>query len=204
MLVNAGAGKVLAIEPSAAYEVLLRNTRAIAERLGYLHATGAEIPAGEDLDYIFSIGVIHHIPDPAPTIDAAFQALRPGGKLLIWLYGREGNEFYLSLVTPLRWLTTRLPSKVVLGLAWLMWLPLIAYIQAARVLPLPMRDYARGLLKRLTHRQLVATIYDQLKPTYARYYTRDEAQELLQRAGFADVKSHHRHGYSWLFCGTRL
>ena len=74
---------------------------------------------------------------------------------------------------------------------------------AARVLPLPMRDYARGLLKRLTHRQLVATIYDQLKPTYARYYTRDEAQELLQRAGFADVKSHHRHGYSWLVCGTR-
>ncbi len=202
MLADAGAAKVLAIEPSAAFEVLLRNTRAIADRLVYLKAIGSEIPAGENLDYVFSIGVVHHIPDPDPTISAAYRALRPGGRIVIWLYGREGNGLYLGLIEPLRWVTKRMPSRLVLGMAWLLWLPLSVYIQAARILPLPMRRYTNGLLKRLSTRQLVATIYDQLKPAYAKYYTQDEAEALLNRGGFVDVKSHHRHGYSWLVCGT--
>ena len=203
MLVAAGAAKVMAIEPSAAFEVLRRNTQPIADRLVYLNMLGSEIPAGEYLDYVFSIGVVHHIPDPDPTIAAAFEALRPEGQLVVWLYGREGNRLYLWLVEPLRWLTKRLPSRLVVALAWMLWLPLAIYAQAARILPLPMRRYTNGVVRRLSTRQLVATIYDQLKPAYAKYYTRAEAEALLTRAGFTNVVTHHRHGYSWLVCGTR-
>jgi hypothetical protein len=46
-------------------------------------------------------------------------------------------------------------------------------------------------------------IYDQLNPAYAKYYTRDEAQSLLERHGFSDVRLHHRHGMSWTVVGTR-
>jgi hypothetical protein len=47
------------------------------------------------------------------------------------------------------------------------------------------------------------TIYDQLNPAYAKYYTRSEAEALLVEAGFVDVKLYHRHGYSWTAVGTR-
>ncbi|WP_145831617.1 hypothetical protein [Bradyrhizobium huanghuaihaiense] len=47
------------------------------------------------------------------------------------------------------------------------------------------------------------TIYDQLNPAYAKYYTRAEAEALLSDAGFADVQLYHRHGYSWTVSGTR-
>jgi hypothetical protein len=46
-------------------------------------------------------------------------------------------------------------------------------------------------------------IYDQLNPEYARYYTRDEARDLLARNGFGDVRLHHRHGYSWTVMGIK-
>ena len=46
-------------------------------------------------------------------------------------------------------------------------------------------------------------IYDQLRPTYAKYYTGPEARELMSRAGFGDIRLHHRHGYSWTVVGTR-
>jgi len=49
----------------------------------------------------------------------------------------------------------------------------------------------------------VLIIYDQLRPTYAKYYTGAEACALLASAGFSDVRAHHRHGYSWAVVGTK-
>jgi hypothetical protein len=46
-------------------------------------------------------------------------------------------------------------------------------------------------------------IYDQLNPAYAKYYTQTEAEQLLARAGFSDVRTYHRHGYSWTVIGTK-
>ena len=49
---------------------------------------------------IFSqIGVLHHISDPKPFVEAAYKALRPGGRFLVWLYGKEGDN--LSSMTNL-------------------------------------------------------------------------------------------------------
>ncbi len=81
MLLDAGARQVIAVEPSVAFKVLQENIRDPA-KVTCLNITGERLPAYGDLDYVFSIGVLHHIPDPRPVIEAAFQALRPGGKFL--------------------------------------------------------------------------------------------------------------------------
>lgn len=95
MLLDAGAKHVYAVEPSAAMAVLRDNTAARAERVTCIEEVGERLLPGLDLDLIVSIGVLHHIPEPAAAARAAFAALRPGGRLLVWLYGREGNEAYL-------------------------------------------------------------------------------------------------------------
>ena len=48
-----------------------------------------------EIDYIFSIGVIHHIPDAEIVCKKIYESLKPKGKFIIWLYGKEGNELYL-------------------------------------------------------------------------------------------------------------
>src|SRR4030042_1217271 len=101
MLLEAGAKHVVALEPSDAFEVLCRNIKQ-PEKVTCLKITGDKLPAYGDLDYIFSIGVLHHIPDPIPVVEAAYRALRPGGHFLIWLYGKEGNGLYLAFIIPLR------------------------------------------------------------------------------------------------------
>jgi SAM-dependent methyltransferase len=203
MLLDADAAHVLTVEPSAAFDVLVSNTRKHADRMTYLNKTGSEIPAGENLDYVFSIGVIHHIPDPSPTVQAAWSALKPGGRMLIWLYGHEGNELYLAVVRPLRLVTRRLPAPILHGLTWLL-LPLLwSYIQCCKVARLPMRDYMTKILSELDQRQLRANIYDQLNPAYAKYYREHEARALMESNGFTDVQLEHRHGYSWTVIGTR-
>jgi SAM-dependent methyltransferase len=203
ILASAGAAHVLAVEPSDAFRVLRENTERHADRVTYLNVTGDRLPATGDLDDIFIIGVLHHIPEPDPVVSAAFRALRPGGRLAVWLYGREGNAAYLMLARSLWWLTRRLPHRgldlFVRGLYPFFWL----YMTACRWLPLPLAAYMRRVMLPLTPAKRRLVIYDQLNPAYAKYYTRHEAHDVLARHGFLDIRLHHRHGYSWTVVGTK-
>jgi SAM-dependent methyltransferase len=197
MLLGAGAAHVTAVEPSAAVSVLRENLAAAGDCVTVLNVTGDGLPPTGDLDYVVSIGVVHHIPEPLPVLAAALAALKPGGRLLIWVYGHEGNAAYLAVAQPLRMVTTRLPNWMLWGLSWCLWGVLRVYAAIGRILPLPLRGYLRGHLLKLSPRQQVLTIFDQLNPAYAKYYWRGEVESLLQTAGFEEVELFHRHGYSW-------
>ncbi len=204
MLLAAGAGRVLAIEPSQAVEVLRRNLQSDGHRVEILHARGDEIPEGLDLDFIVSIGVLHHIPDPAPVIAAAYRALRPGGQIVIWVYGKEGNRLVVTLIEAIRRITTYMPHRMLALLASVCNVALDAYVPACRLFPfLPLADYVRNVIGRFSRHKRYLVIYDQLKPAYAKYYTEKEVRSLLESAGFADVRLYHRRRYSWTASGRR-
>jgi len=203
MLLDAGAAHVLAVEPSVGVEKLRENLSDVADRTEVLHAPGDELPPGRDLDFVISIGVVQFIADPLPTLAAARAALRPGGRLVIWVYGVEGNELYVAMVMALRTITTRLPHFALALLCSALGVLVDVYIAACRWLPLPMRDYMRNTLARVSRDKRKLTIYDQLNPTYAKYYRADELRSLLERAGFENVRLHNRRGYSWTAAGTR-
>ncbi|MEH2622373.1 SAM-dependent methyltransferase [Bradyrhizobium sp. AZCC 1719] len=204
MLLQAGAKEVTAIEPSAAFEVLKRNLSDDADRVVLLNKAGHEIPAEGAYDLVVSIGVIHHIPDPDPVIAASLDALRPGGKMIVWLYGKEGSGVIVTGIRALRVLTTRLPHFLVAALAHVLLLALDLYILACRLMPgLPLRDYVKNVLGRFSRSKRYLVIYDQLRPAYAKYYCEAEARALLELNGFADIQTHFRYGYSWTVVGTR-
>ena len=202
MLLTAGVRHVIAVEPSDAFEVLSRNIL-YPEKVTCLKITGDQLPPDGDLDYILSIGVLHHIPDPEPVVEAAFKALRPGGHFVAWLYGREGNSPYLALIEPLRILTKHLPHFVLVALVEIIYWPLVLYIKFCRILPLPLRGYMLSVLQRMSAEKRRLIIYDQLNPSYAKYYTQSEAKKLLSDGKFANVRTHHRQGYSWTVIGTK-
>ncbi len=202
MLLDAGAAHVTALEPSAAMEALRRNIADRADRVTCVQAPGEQLPIG-NFDAVLSIGVLHHIVDPAPVVLRAHEALKPGGRFIGWIYGREGNRLYLAVATPLRWLTRRLPDAVLAALAHALVLPLSLYVLLCRFLPLPMRDYMRSVIARYGWRHRFLTIFDQLNPAYAKYYSEAEARALLEQAGFVNVRLRHRHGYSWTVAGER-
>jgi SAM-dependent methyltransferase len=203
MLLYANAAHVVAVEPSAAFEVLRENTSSRSDRITYLRGRAESLPPDANLDLVVSIGVLHHIPEPMAAVEAAWGALRPGGHILIWLYGREGNELYLRFVGSLRAVAAHLPHRLLAGICRGLNVLLDIYMFLCRYLPLPMRKYMREVLGRLPRRVRELTIYDQLNPAYVKYYTRTEAEGLLKRAGFVEVRAWHRHGYSWSVTGRR-
>ncbi len=198
VMASAGSTHVIAIEPSEAFHVLCENTAPYQDRITYMNVTGDQLPATGDLDYAFSIGVLHHIPEPGPVVAAAFHALRPGGTFAVWLYGREGNTSYLLFVRT-RWLPHRGLHLFVRMLYPLFWL----YMTACAWLPLPLAEYIGRVMRPLAPDKRRLVIYDQLNPAYAKYYLRKEAYALLADQGFIDIRLHHRHGISWTVVGTR-
>ena len=204
ILLAAGARHVYAVEPSAAFDVLVRNISAKdRHRVTLLNAKGEDLPAGLGLDLVFSYGVIHHIPSPLPTMRAAYAALRPGGKCCIWIYGYEGKNSYVAIVQHLRAVTARLPDWALRGLSHLINFAADVYIAACRYLPLPLRGYVQGVLAKLERRHRYLVIFDQLNPAFAKYYHEEEARALFEAAGFVSVRVHHRHSYSWTVIGQR-
>lgn len=207
MALVAGAGQVTAVEPSVACDVLARNVASlpadIAARVRVLRCAGDELPADVSADLALSIGVLHHIPDPAPVVACVREALAPGGRFLVWLYGREGNGLYLALVLPLRALTRRLPHPLLAAVVWLLYAGLVAYRGLCRVVRLPLKDYLDNVLFRMTPDKRRLVIYDQLNPAYAKYYSRDEAVALLESQGFRNVRAAARRGYSWTVVGEK-
>jgi SAM-dependent methyltransferase len=199
MLAKRGA-TVTALEPSDAFAVLQRNTADLGIRC--LRLRGEDIPT-DGFDLVTSFGVIHHIPDPAPTMRAMFSALRPGGRALIWVYGREGNRLYLSIFGSLRAITTRLPHSAIAGLCRALGAVATGYGTLATRLPLPLARYFNQVYMPLTPGVRRLVIYDQLNPAHAKYYRRAEVEQLMRNAGFENIRLYHRHGYSWTAVGTK-
>lgn len=203
MLLELDAEHVTAVEPSDASEILMQNLASERDRLRVLEVRGDQIPAGLGLDMLFSIGVLHHIPDPLPVVRAAHAALKPGGKIAIWLYGKEGNWPYLWVAVPMRALTRRIPHRALVFLSTLLELPLRAYIRACKRFPLPLRRYMLEVIGRLSPEQRRLVVYDQLNPAFAKYYRRNEAVALLEAGGFENIRVYHRLGYSWSLVGVK-
>ena len=205
ILLDEGAAEVIAIEPSAGFQTLQRNLAHRGDRVRLLNVRGDQIPADvRDLDWVISIGVLHHIPEPEPVVRAAYGALKPGGRILVWLYGREGNFAYLVWAEPLRRITTALPPILLRGLSWALTPLLSFYAAICRRAPfLPLASYMADTIARVDWPARMLIIYDQLAPECARYYRRDEARTLVADAGFTDVTLYHRKGYSWTVLATK-
>jgi SAM-dependent methyltransferase len=203
MMLETGAAHVLAVEPSDGHFVAQRNLARYGDRVSFMHARGEALPPAPPFDLLVSVGVLQFIPDPKPVVDAAFAALKPDGRLFVWLYAREGTALYRALVRILRPVGRVVPHPVLAALVRLIDLPLSLYIRLCRAAPLPLHDYVRNVLGRFPPEKRRLVIYDQLNPTHAHYHSRAEAERLLADGGFVDIRLHHRRGYSWSVVGRK-
>ena len=195
------AEKVYGIEPGDGAENARDHTKDL-DNVEVVRASIYEVPEIDTLDHAFSLGVIHHLPDPKGALVKMREMTRSGGKVTIWVYGYEGNELYLQTFGRARKLTKKLPHTALHALSTALVPPLRGYIKLSeRLSALPMSDYMQSVLAPLTNSTLRVNIYDQLNPKIAHYWKRHEVKSLMESAGLVDVNLHHRHGYSWTATG---
>ena len=164
-------------------------------------------------DQVFSIGVIHHLPDPRAGFLALTKLLKPGAKISIWVYAQEGNELIVRFFEPLRKrVTSRLPwgmTKILSAIsAMALWLLVTLLYRPARALCpslfrlLPMHEYLWYIYS-LGFHTLYHTAFDKLSPQLCSFISYTQLQEWFNAAGLKDVVISHRNGNSWRAQGRR-
>jgi SAM-dependent methyltransferase len=187
--------KVSAFEPGDGIQIS-KNYTSDCSNVEHVRVSAYELPKEELFDFVFCLGVLHHLAEPTLALSNIRMLLNPGGKAIVWVYGKEGNRLYLFFVKPLRMITTRIShAKLVMFSKILLW-PLKLYIKISSIIPIPMHKYMNELSK-CSDYNLVCNIYDQLNPTIANYWSKEEFEHLLHAAGFSTIELYHRHRYSW-------
>ena len=199
-----GARAVLAIDLSNAVDAAFANTRGCAN----VHVIQADLtrpPVRPQVDVAFSIGVLHHLPDPEQGFRALTSQLVPGGTVAIWVYGREGNGWIIHGVTPIReHVTSRLPHRLLDLLAGAITVPLFAatrliYAPAHGTVlerTLPYGPYL-SYIAPFPFREQRSIVFDHLAAPVAHYLTREEVAGWFRRAGLQDVLIERHNGNSW-------
>lgn len=198
-MARSGAREVVAMDLSQAIEVAARNNRTHPNA----HFVQADIyhpPFPPDsFDFIYSLGVLHHLPDPEKGFRALLPLLRPGGFVNIYLYWNlEGEAAWrrsaLRAVTDLRRLTTRLPHPLLQKISWL----IAAGFQLALVLPARALDrfaatrrladrVPLGHYRKYSFRVLYTDQFDRFSAPIENRYSRAEVNAWFERAGLGDV-----------------
>ncbi|HYJ48153.1 MAG TPA: methyltransferase domain-containing protein, partial [Pyrinomonadaceae bacterium] len=85
-----GARDHIGIDLSAAVETAFAATRGL-ENAHVVQDDIYRLPLKRAFDYAFSVGVLHHLPDPRGGFLSLASKVKPGGRLSAWVYGAENN-----------------------------------------------------------------------------------------------------------------
>lgn len=194
------AREVIAMDLSQAIEVAARNNREHTNT----HFVQADIyrppfrPAS--FDFIYSLGVLHHLPDPEKGFRSLLRLLRRGGFMNIYLYWNlEGEAAWrralLHAVTGARRVTTRMPHRLLKKVSWgVAALFEVAFVTPARILG-RFNSTARladrvplGHYRKYSFRVLHTDQFDRFSAPIENRYSSAEVAEWFERAGLKDVK----------------
>lgn len=107
---NFGA-EMVGVDISAAIDVTRRNTR----HLPNVHLVQADLyhlPFRErSFDFAYSIGVLHHLPDPEAGFRSLIPLVKSGGAVFIWVYSKS-RPVVNMLIEGVRAVTTRFPMPL--------------------------------------------------------------------------------------------
>ena len=194
-----GADSGVAIDlDERSLEAALDNLRPYP-RVTVRHGSIYDVPYEDEFDIAFSIGVVHHLDDPPAAVKQLAKAAKPGGNVLIWVYGSENLGVLLKVLDPLRiHLFSKLPLPVLRALAvppaLAVWL-----LAKSGISRLKYFDLLRGFTIRHVHH----IVFDQMLPRTSNYFTEDEARSLLESAGLGNVRTRNVNDVSWCILGQK-
>ena len=204
--------EVVGMDFSAAIDAARTNTAACKG----IHLVQADIyrpPFAEgSFDFAYSLGVLHHLPDPERGFRALVPLVKPGGAVFVWVYSTARPVVNAMLETA-RAVTRRLPlgalhvlSLAAAGVDWGGFIgpyrmarrvPGVAPL-AERIAPPRIRLYAR-----YPFQVSLADWFDRLAAPRRHYYGPDELAGWAARADLADARITPTGKYGWRLYGHR-
>lgn len=149
------------------------------------------------LDFGYSLGVLHHMPDTQQALNDCIAYLKPGGQFLVYLYYNFDNQpkFYRilwSLSEVIRKTVTSLPvamrNQVCAVIAGLVYWPLaklsiIGEKLGFKTKSWPLSDYRHATFYRMKH-----NARDRFGTELEQRFSKVEIEQMMEEAGLENIK----------------
>jgi SAM-dependent methyltransferase len=203
-----GARDVVGIDLSVAVETAFAATREL-DNVHIIQADIYRLPLVRAFDYAFSVGVLHHLPDPRAGFLSLASKVKLGGQISAWVYGAENNEWLTRWVNPVREkLTSRMNKRSLLQLSKI---PAACLYLATKLVYGPLNSSAGGssIARHLFYNEYLKAIapfgwreqhtivFDHLVAPTAFYLSREEFESWWRDLGASDVTIEWHNQNSW-------
>lgn len=210
--VSARGPRVIAVDLGSSIDVARANTD--PERVACVQADVRALPLRTgSVDWGYSLGVLHHIDEPAKGLAEVARSVRRGGSVLVYLYYALDNRSapYRALfraVDAVRTMTSRLPRPGALAFAGIA--AVLVYWPLARVASLAervglgrvARSMPLGFYRGLSLRIMFNDSLDRFGTRVEKRYSRPAMRALMVEAGLSDIAFSDRPPF-WRAAGTR-
>ena len=202
------AGRVVAMDFSRAIDYAARNT-ADLPNVTCIQGDITVAPVADDaFDFVYSIGVLHHIADTESAARGLLTKVKPGGRFRIYLYWKRGGvpALILSLVSTVRRATTKMPFPVLKALCWI----LSAGLWSAVVVPYRVlstvgfsrhENWPLGAYGRYPFNVLYNDQFDRFSAPIEQRWSREDVRALMLRLGLREVRV--ASAFGWVAEGTK-
>jgi SAM-dependent methyltransferase len=152
--------------------------------------------ADGSMDFGYSLGVLHHVPDTAGALRSAARALKPGAPLLVYLYYAFDNQpcWYRAVwrATDLvRRVISRAPSRVkaavTTAIAALVYLPLARLARLASATGRDVRRLPLSFYRDRSFYTMRTDAFDRFSTRLEQRFTAAEIRSMMAAAGLVDV-----------------
>jgi uncharacterized protein YbaR (Trm112 family)/SAM-dependent methyltransferase len=204
-------GMVVGIDLSVGVDTSYVNTKHLAN-IYIVQGDLTRLPFKQVFDFGYSVGVLHHLPIPSKGLKNIVSRVKKGGKVAVWVYGKEGDFFRVYILMPAKVIITRLPHWMIKAMAW----PLtFAFYPIAKMCLLTSKLFPKSkVLQNLpyysyfVHRSRdsfvyqKALVYDHLVSPVDHHYSKEDMKVFLKGAGLKDIVLTPWKSVSWSGAGT--
>jgi SAM-dependent methyltransferase len=149
------------------------------------------------LDFAFSLGVLHHVPDTAAAIRAIASKLKVGAPFLIYLYyALDNRPWWFRLIwrlsNSLRRMISPLPPKLRLvisqTIAVIIYLPLARFAAAVERAGFSTTHIPLASYRDRNFYVMRTDAYDRFCTRLEQRFTREQIEQMLMNAGFDEIR----------------
>jgi uncharacterized protein YbaR (Trm112 family)/ubiquinone/menaquinone biosynthesis C-methylase UbiE len=200
-----GAREIIGLDISDAAETCYHNLAKTNPRAHVVQADLTKPPfAPNTFDFVYSIGVLHHTPEPEVGFHALVKTVKRGGTMFAWVYGHENNGIIHYFIDPLRKNVTRyMPYTMLRIFSFILAVILHALVKLIYrplnmlgVKFLPYNDYFYQL-SGFNFNTNYTIVFDHLVAPTAFYLKRDEFEAWFKQAQLNNIEISWRNKNSW-------
>lgn len=146
------------------------------------------MPFKDVFDLAYSIGVLHHLPQPKNGFLSLIPVLNKTGRMLIWVYSRRNNFRALYFYEPMRAITRKMPKALLYKLCYIP--ALVIHLWNGITKSLKIKNAPFGYYENFPFNMKLNDAFDVLATPKSNYYYIEDIKSWFGSAKLKNIKAY--------------